>query len=168
MYRHTLPVLLMSWPLFSGCSDEPQTPAEHVQVVQNELNQGQWEAAESQAQSSLQSVQANEAISLQLHGQRMEAFARSGDGNSALEVLQLLQQANVDYIDHRDYLAVIYWIANSRECETSQLMVVLDHANVQYPDLKDTIFREAAEASAKLCAAASSDETEMLESLGYL
>lgn len=168
MTRRTLPALLMSWPLFSGCSDDPETAVEHVESVQNEMNRGQWEAAESQAQNALQAVQSNEGMSLQVHGQRMEAFARAGDGTATLQVMQTLHEVRADYLDHRDYLAVIYWIANSRECETSELMVVIDQANTQYPDLKDTIFREAAEASAKLCAAASSDETEMLESLGYL
>ena len=168
MTRRTLPALMMSWPLIAGCSDEPQTPLEHIESVQDDLNQGQWEAAENHAQTALQAVAANPGNSLQVHGQRMEAFARSGDGHGALEVLQTLHQERANYIDHRDYLAVIYWIANAQDCETNQLMVVLDHANTQFPDLKDTIFREAAEASAKLCAAASSDETEMLESLGYL
>ena len=117
------------------------------------------EAAESQ-QNALQAVQSNEAIS---SGPRAtwKPLPEPGTGRHP-SVMQHEVRA--------DYLTIgITWPSFTgsltRECETSELMVVIDQANTQYPDLKDTIFREAAEASAKLCAAASSDETEMLESL---
>ena len=150
----------------AACSDEPETPREHVDQVQVSIDAGNWEGAQAALDQAQQSVSEGSPEWLQLQGQQLETLARAGSGPEALALLEQVATDFPEQFDHREYLAVVYWLTKANAC--SHLEAVIDAGSERYPEHSDTVFEEAKTQSADQCGKEGVGGQAGLESLGYL
>ena len=169
----------------TACGDEELQPADHIEIVQQHLNQDDIESATSAVTTGLDSLSGGSAERLDLQGQQLEASARSGNASEALALLEDLSEQYPEQFGYEDYLAISYWLNHARgsdgrliHCASdgslgAGVQEVLDAGKARYPRHADTLFRDMEDGGTEFCGSGageieSGSETQALESLGYL
>ena len=181
MKAPALHLIVASSLLFGACgNDDPETLADHIGVVQAQLNAGDLEAAWASAETALGTVDGTSGASLELQGLKLQAMARKSISPEIMEadpearerqtkavatLLKELHSSHPEQFGYEDFLVVGAWLAEAGDC--SGAVSLLDEGNQTF-ESHTQLFETAVFSAGSACGGGEDELLQQLQSLGYI